>query len=82
MTKCIVLGEQPTEEKKPIEFVKFLYAIKLTFEPVESDKPKDYNRIELVCRNYSGGDYDIMLAYDSNRDSGCLYLGHWNGGFV
>lgn len=77
-TKCIVLGEQPTEvKKKPIEFVR---ALNVLMEVVRSvSKPKQFNFIELICANYAQ-ELDLMYAYRSNRSDGCLFLGKWNDG--
>jgi len=81
-TKCIVLG-QPEQEKKgkPIEFVKALN--NLSELVATKTKPKEWVFIELLSKNYPHG-YDLMFAYYGERNSGdrCLYLGHWNDGFV
>lgn len=81
MTKCIVLGEQPTEKKlKPIEFK---YVIKSNFEKDTPQKrPHEWENIELIGKNYYGGGYDIMYAYNDELRYGSLYAGHWNDGVV
>ena len=78
MTKCIVLGEQPTEvKKKPIEFIKALNA-KLQIAPALT-VPSEVNFIELICINYAE-DADLMFGYNKIRSDGVLYLGKWNDG--
>lgn len=82
MTKCIVLGETQIEENKPIEFIKFL-GNNWNFRD-SMTKPRNYKNIELVVRDYVMDTltYDIMFAYDKDRNEGCLYIGYWNGGVV
>lgn len=83
--KTIVIGSP--EEKpalKPIVFNKLL-TTELVIENVGSDKPSDYNTIELIARDYDENHrYDLMFAYDRNQDRkyGTLYLGYWNDGVV
>jgi hypothetical protein len=71
-------GIKEVKPLKPIEFV----------EVVNRDKnekavacPRDYQNIELICSNYSDN-VDVMLAYDDNRNYGCLYIGYFNDGIV
>lgn len=80
MTKCIVIGEQPTQEKKkPIEFKKYLDEAGRKDDP--ATKPKDWGYIELITHNFRNAGNDLMFAYDANkRNTGALYLGHWNDG--
>ena len=79
MTKCIVLGEEPKKEKKPIEFRKAL-SDEFTFG--NPGKRADcWENIELICRDYVDG-FDLMFAYNNDRNSGCLYIGRWNDGIV
>lgn len=79
MTKCIVIGEQPTQEKKkPIEFVKII--CNNPIRPGEAKaQPGLYKNIELISRECYEG-LDVMFAYDDSRSNGCIYLGHWNDG--
>jgi hypothetical protein len=87
MTKCIVLGETPKDvKKKPIQLI---YAVERVHENdrMYSEKPildiSIWDNIELVCRKGAYYSLDIMFAYqDGDRNSGCLYLGHWNDGVV
>lgn len=79
MTKCIVIGEQPTHrKKKPIEFVKGLF-----IAPIRIDEcvvaPKGYKNIELIATKCYEG-LDVMFAYDNTRSDGLIYIGHWNDG--
>lgn len=79
MTKCIVIGEQPTEsKKKPIEFVKALIIVPIRIEKAIV-RPNIYKNIELIApKCYEG--LDVMFAYDNTRQDGAIYLGHWNDG--
>lgn len=80
MTKVIILGQEPKEEKKkPIQFVKSLSSMLNIQNSIES--PKNYNHIELICRKYNS-EYDLMFAYNKDRSNGCLFLGHFNDGVV
>ena len=83
-TKCTIIGDQPQEtKKKPIEFVKWIDRdIDDVSVEETTNQPNQFHNIELICRSI-GGRYDIMFAYfDDARSTGCLYLGHWNDGFV
>lgn len=81
MTKVVILGqaEAVEPEKKKIEFVK---AINGSGEIVKSySDPKDYKNIELISIRYIF-EFDIMFAYNDNRNNGVLYLGYFNDGVV
>lgn len=82
MTKVIILGQEPKEEKKlkPIEFKYSLLSTCKEFK-VAVANPKNYLNIELICKDY-GYSYDLMFAYDSNRKEGTFYVGHFNDGVV
>lgn len=79
MTKVIILGDSPTENKKKIEFMHYLnedgtiYAI--------NTAPSQYENIELISLNY-GETFDLMFAYDYDRLEGTLFLGKFNDGVV
>ena len=80
MTKCIVIGKQPKEVVKPIEFVKYLgsdYRLQ-----GDCCRPNQWKYIELITVKYLNKEYDLMYAYDDKDREGILYLGHWNGGVV
>ena len=80
MTKVIVLGQQePKEQPKKIELRRSLN-IDFAFENA-CDNAKDWNYIELICKDYTEG-VDLMFAYDDDRNSGCFYLGQFNDGVV
>ena len=81
MTKVIILGQEPKEEKKlkPIQFVKFLSSA-LNFQ-YSTGLPKNFDHIELIRRNYNH-EYDLMYVYNEDRNEGTLYLGHFNDGVV
>ena len=83
MTKCIVLSEQATENKKPIKFVWGLntgHQDNRFFEAVIL--PKECDNIELISKAIDSESFDIMFAYHYDRNSGVIYLGYWNDGFV
>ena len=78
MTKCIVLGQEPTEvKKKPIEFVETLDPSGVFKKPIS--KPNEFEHIELICKSYSKV-FDLIFAYDEDRHCGILFLGKWNDG--
>ena len=78
MTKVIIIGQEPKKkELKPIEFTESLCMNK-RFE-TGCAKPSAWKNIELIS---SHDCFDIMFAYDDNRNTGCLYLGHFNDGIV
>lgn len=85
MTKVIVLGNQPKEEKKlkPIEFV---YAIIESKGKPRIDKtrstPSMWNNIELLSKSQSIDYYDSMFAYDDDTSMGIIFFGHFNDGVV
>lgn len=81
MTNCIVLGERAREQKK-IKLVKVLQS-SLGFT-VATKNARDWQNLELISKACPiiGTKYDMIFAYDSERDLGCLYLGEWNDGIV
>lgn len=85
MTKVIILRQEPKEEKKlkPIEFVKFLSGrLIIEDQPIDGDTASSWENVELICKSYTTK-YDLMFVYDDDdRDSGILYLGHFNDGVV
>lgn len=69
--------------KKPIEFVKILDHYGKILNAVR--EPYEFSNIELICFSYckiSGKNYDLIFAYDDDRNGGSLYLGHFNDGVV
>jgi len=86
MTKCIVLGQQTTNKRRSIEFVKGINAdFSTSFTDMD---PQDYEYVELVSRNYNQRDasesLDLMFAYDDpdDRGDGVLFIGRWNDGIL
>ena len=84
MTKVIILGE-PAEKKegKKIEFTHIL----LVDQSIDSTNasPRSYECIELVVKGYHSDPqegFDIMYAYNEDRNEGNMYLGHFNDGIV
>lgn len=80
MTKVIVIGDQPNQEKK--KKIEFVHCLEGDFKvaPAET-KPSDWKNIELICKDYSNG-VDLMYVYDNDRNDGCLYSGRFNDGVV
>ena len=79
MTKVIILGQEPKKEKKlkPIEFTDFL---EITKEIKQTEtNPRCWDNIELIGKYDS---FDIMFAYDNDRNKGCLFLGYFNDGVI
>lgn len=81
-TKVTILGEQPIEqEKKKIEFVYIIDIVGLSF--IEAImQANDYTNIELIRKNDKSNCYDVMFAYNEDRNKGAIYLGHFNDGIV
>lgn len=79
MTKVTILGKSQGEEpKKKIEFIKYLsFGGDVCSASLD---PSCFKNIELICAGYGG--YDLMFAYHYDRNSGYLYLGHFNDGVV
>lgn len=79
MTKCIVIGEKKeTEKLKPIELIYLLNNYGLFAKSITD--ASNYKNLELITKGRYK--YDIIFAYDDDRNSGILYLGHWNDGIV
>ena len=79
MTKVTIIGEAtPIQKKKPIELVKTISTLSILNARAVTYMWKN---IELICKNYGDG-YDLMFAYNSNREDGLAYLGHFNDGIV
>jgi len=79
MTKVTIIGEAtPIEKKKPIQLVKSIGSFGICNARAV---PYMWDNIELICKNYVDG-YDLMFAYNRNREDGIAYLGHFNDGIV
>jgi len=74
MTKISVLNEK--QEENNIQLVEEL--IGGSFDQVDNDKPSDWENVILLKKYYYDTGYDLIWAYDSGVDNGCLYLGYWN----
>lgn len=81
MTKVTILGEQPQETKKPIEFVAEITSEISLVDIVSTQHPKNWENITLIQRKFSNG-LDLMFAYDEKRKYRALFLGHFNDGIV
>jgi hypothetical protein len=85
MTKVIILGKTVGGNTKPIEFKQCFnpeMGLKETFSTDFGYTPSDWAHIELIRKSTRESVYDVMFAYNNSRDSGCLYLGHFNDGIV
>lgn len=82
MTKTSIFGQSEVkqEEKKQIEFVKYLSRVDGTLG-VKPCSPDDYENVTLLQKNYTT-EFDLMWAYDDDPNEGYIYLGHWNDGIV
>ena len=81
MTNVIIIGEQPA--KKDLKPIGFVYFFSFYNGAEKTDiKPKSYENIELICKDFAGFGFDLMYAYFNDRNSGSLYLGHFNDGVV
>jgi hypothetical protein len=81
MTNVIIIGEQP--EKKELKPIKFVYFFSFQHGAEETEiKPKSFENIELICKDFAGFGFDLMYAYFNDRNAGSLYLGHFNDGVV
>ena len=81
MTKTSIFGksEVKQEEKKPIEFVKFIdydEIVKAEANPIH------FKNVVLLGRNFQGSDLDVIWAYHDEPNLGGLFLGYWNDGVV
>jgi hypothetical protein len=79
MTKVTILREEDKASEEPIEFTHFLDKYGLEISP---HHPKNFGDIVLLCKNYSGRDIDLMLAYNDDGENVFLFLGHFNSGKV
>jgi hypothetical protein len=81
MTNVIIIGEQPA--KKDLKPIGFVYFFSFYNGAEKTDiKPKSYENIELICKDFAGFGFDLMYAYFNDRNAGSLYLGHFNDGVV
>jgi L-amino acid N-acyltransferase YncA len=81
MTNVIIIGEQPA--KKDLKPIGFVYIFSFQHGAKETEiKPKSYENIELICKDFAGFGFDLMFAFDEDRSYGFLYLGHFNDGIV
>ncbi len=92
-TQINIIGkhQQDKVKKIPIEFKYVLNQVKPDHPEIlrpastkfDINSPKEYNFIDLICKNYLSG-YDLMFAYNyaDNRSSGVLCIGYFNDGVV
>lgn len=79
------MKEQSSQINPPHRPIQFLFYNTFTHDdgkwlPDEGEvKPREWNNITLVMRNWRGTGMDLMIAHKSNIHS-CLYLGHYNDG--
>ncbi len=85
-TQINIIGkhQQDKVKKIPIEFKYALNQVKSNYPDIlrptttREDSPKDYNFIDLICKNYLSG-CDLMFAYNlaDKRELGVLYIGSY-----
>jgi len=84
-TKVTILGEhKPEKELKKIQFIACVTGDK------DSKKigyngdynPTSWENIELVSKSNNDAYYDIMFAYNNDRATGSIFMGHFNDGIV
>ena len=80
MTKVIVIGNNEVIRKKEISFESELESNDDVISP--QFEPNNFKVIELICTNYKNGGYDLLFAYDDDRNCGILFTGHYNDGIV
>ena len=90
-TQINIIGNhrQDKVKKNPIEFKYALNQVKSNYPDIlrptttREDSPKDYDFIDLICKNYLSG-FDLMFAYNlaDKRELGVLYIGYFNDGVV
>lgn len=79
MTKVTIIGEEtPIQKKKPIKLVKSIGSLGICNARAV---PYMWDNIELISKNYGDG-FDLMFAYNYNREDGIAYLGYFNDGIV
>ena len=80
-TKVTILGQEKEEAKKVLKPIEFCKSLTNSGGIEKASTPASrYKNIELIRRNLGG--FDLMFAYGTERDSGALYLGHFNDGVV
>lgn len=80
MTKTSVLRAFCVQrEEKCIEFV--LRINSNGDKQPAKESPIMFTEVLLICDKYMNGDYDLIMAWDSDI-APRLYLGHWNNGKV
>lgn len=85
MTNVIIIGSSAvsTEKSRKIEFLELLTTQKTVITSLS--EPRQWKNIELICQNYynspSDG-FDLMFAYDDDRNKGVLFLGRFNEGII
>lgn len=87
MTKVIILGQEENKQtKKPIEFVKYFSSNYNIFDKIDlAIEPNKFRTIELITKDYTKDNLDLMFAYDDDRydiENAMLFLGKFNDGFV
>lgn len=81
MTKIVSLfGNKEEKKEKPIQFVKYVDQESGEVLPSLGVQPKNWENVSLLCERDLG--LDLMFAWGDDPNDGCVYLGHWNDGFV
>lgn len=82
MTKVSVFGQETEKKEKKVSFIYLLNPTGLIQSINYSQKPENYDNVQLYRKSYHGADYDLILAWNENGTNRDIYLGHWNDGVV
>lgn len=86
MTICRITDDTipPIRKPIPIQFIKYSTGlVDMDYWIPTCYKPRDWKNIELISgirNNNNKRYYDIMFAYDDDRNHGVVILGYWNDG--
>jgi len=82
MTKVIAIGEEQAKTTlKPIELLKCFQTSGDKFLLSKAD-PKNFKFVELIARGKNTSNEDLIFCYNEYRDTGLLFLSHFNDGIV
>mgnify|MGYP003548085824 FL=1 len=83
-TKVTILGQEPIEGKKKIEFVEFICrSTGKIFDYIDDfRKPCNMDNIILLKKNYTNCGLDLMYAYEDHGNRCVAVLGPFNDGVV
>lgn len=83
MTKISIFGWNPSEIKEPkeIQFLYYLDNIGMLKPSQESQKPNQWQNVQLFHKSELG-QYDVIIAWNNNNRQKCVFLGKWNSGII